>query len=474
MTASVDATGLGRYLALWRVPGAQRLLIAGVVARLGQGVTVLAWILLIRETTGAFRDAALVAGTISLATAAVAPVGGRLADRFGASLVLASYGAAYALTQLALLAAILFSLPLPVLLVLAALSGALFPPTSPVLRMAWATVTERGTGREGIRSTAMAAESTLFELVFVIGPLLLSGTVLVAGALSGVTGLDAAVAGPAAAIVLAALCAVVGTAVLASGRALRELRHQGHSPTRGLGPLRAPRMPAMLGCAAGVAFSFGASPVVVAAFAVERNDASAEAVTGVLIAVWSLGSAAAGIAYGSRGWTTPLTRQLVWLLVGLAAGYAAWALAPSSLVLAIVLFATGAVIAPVMTVQAGLMAKIAPPGMLTEAYTWLTTTNLALAAAGAAVAGIVVDSSAGAVGGFLLCAAAAGVAAVVAAWPGALAPRRLADDSAAGTAANDGSSAGATTNGATTNGATTNGASPDRVESDTGSPASAN
>lgn len=415
--------GLVRYVELWRLPGAQRLLIAGVVARLGQGVTVLAWILLIQETTGSFRDAALVAGSISLATAAVAPVAGRLADRFGASVVLAAYGSAYALTQLLLLSAILTDQPLVALCVLAALSGALFPPTSPVLRAAWARLTDDGTGREGARSTAMAAESTLFELVFVVGPLLLSGAVLVAGGLSGVTGAAPGLAGPAAAIVLAALCAGVGTAVLARGRALRGLRQQGPGPTRGLGPLRAPRMPALLMCAAGVALSFGASPVAVAAFAAERDGPRAGAVTGALIAVWSLGSAVAGIAYGSRTWHRPLTRQLTWLLVGLAVGYAAWAVAPTSLVLGVVLFFTGAVIAPVMTVQAGLMARISPPSMLTEAYTWLTTVNLALAALGAAAAGIVVDSSAGALGGFALCAAAAAVAAVVAAWPGALAER---------------------------------------------------
>jgi hypothetical protein len=77
-----------------------------------------------------------------------------------------------------------------------------------------------------------------------------------------------------------------------------------------------------------------------------------------------------------------------------------------------------------MTVQAGLIARIAPPAMLTEAYTWFTTVNLSLAALGSAVAGAVVDGPAGAVGGFAACALAAAVAAVVAAWPGAVAPRR--------------------------------------------------
>ena len=412
------------YAQLWRVPGAPLLLTGGVVARLGQGVTVLAWILLVRETTSSFADASLVAAATSLATAAAAPVGGRLADRFGAARVLPWYGAAYAAAQLCLLAATLTGQPLPVLCALAALSGALFPATSPALRAAWTVLTADGTGRERIRSTAMAAESTLFELVFIIGPLLLSAAMLVAGPLAGLTGSRAGIAGPAAAIVLAAVCAAAGTAVLARGRAMRRLQPQGNTPTRGMGPLRAPRMPALLLCAAGVAFSFGASPVAVAAFATTHDGDDAQAVTGILIAVWSLGSAAAGLWYGARPWQTPLPRQLTVLLAALAAGYAVWAVAPNSIVLGAALLPSGAVIAPAMTVQAGLMARIAPASMLTEAYTWLTTVNLTMAAAGSAVAGAIVDGPGAAIGGFAVCAVAAAVAAVVAAWPGALTPRR--------------------------------------------------
>lgn len=423
MTAG-QATASSRYRQLWTLPGAPRLLIGGVVARLGQGVTVLAWILLIRETTGSFTAASLVAAAISLATAAAAPVGGRLADRFGPARVLPWYGCAYAAAQLALLAAVLTRQPLPLLCLLAAVSGALFPATSPALRAAWTTLTADGTGKEPIRSTAMAAESTLFELIYVVGPLLLSAAMLIAGPLARLTGTQPDVSGPASAIVLAAACAAAGTTALARGYALRRLRPNTEAPTRGLGPLRVAGMPALLACAAGVAFSFGASPVAVAAFATVHDGDRAAAVTGVLIAVWSLGSAAAGLWYGSRTWHTPLTRQLTWLLGGLALGYTAWMPAPNSLVLGAVLVLTGAVIAPVMTVQAGLVAQIAPASMLTESYTWFTTVNLAMAALGSAVAGVVVDGSTGAVGGFGVCALATAVAAVLAVWPGLLSPRR--------------------------------------------------
>jgi MFS family permease len=113
-----------------------------VVARLGQGVTVLAWLLLVKETTGGFSEAGLVGACISLATAATAPVAGRLADRFGAGRVLPLYATAYALLQLLLMVAVLARMPLVLLCVVAALSGAAFPAISPALRASRSMKTE--------------------------------------------------------------------------------------------------------------------------------------------------------------------------------------------------------------------------------------------------------------------------------------------------------------------------------------------
>lgn len=51
-------TAFAQYGRIWRVPGAPLLLVGGVVARLGQGVTVIAWLLVIQQTTGSFGRAA--------------------------------------------------------------------------------------------------------------------------------------------------------------------------------------------------------------------------------------------------------------------------------------------------------------------------------------------------------------------------------------------------------------------------------
>ncbi|WP_030214468.1 MFS transporter [Streptomyces bikiniensis] len=407
-------SGLAQYTHLWKVPGAPLLLVGGVVARLGQGVTVLAWLLLVEAARGGFGEAGLVVACVSLATAATAPVAGRLADRYGPGRVLPLYATAYAVLQLLLLAAVLAGMPLILLCALGALSGAAFPAISPALRAAWTTLTNAGSGRSGMRQVAMAAESTLFELVFVVGPLIFSAFVLLGTPLGDALSMGSSTAGPAAALVFASLCTGLGTLVVARGRAMRGL-HYDAPPTRGIGPLRVPALRTVLLCAAGIAFSFGGAPVAIAAYTKAHDGTSADGVTGVLIAVWSIGSAAAGLWYGSRTFRGSLGRRFLALLAVLAVGYAAWALMPNSYALGALLFVSGAVIAPALTVEAELVSQAVPEPMLNEAYTWLTTVNLAMAALGSAVTGALADRPDGHIWGFLAAAGATALAAVAAA-----------------------------------------------------------
>lgn len=394
------------YRRLWAIPGAPTLLLGGVVARLGQGVTVIAWLLLIRHTRGSYAEAAAVTSVLALATASAAPVVGRLADRLAASRVLPWCTAAYVSSQLVLLAAVHLDAPLGVLVTLGALTGASFPPVSAALRATWSVVTGPETEHSALQRTAMAAESALFELAFVLGPLLLSAAVLASGVLAP----GSQATGPTSALLIAAVCTLAGTLWVSRGRAMRAVRPQAVSgPTHRWGPLHSKGFPLLLGTAGGVMFAFGVAPVAIAAFAEQAYGASGDGVTGILIAVWSLGSAAAGLVFGSLTISAPLHRQYALLLAGLTAGYVLWIAAPSMALFVVALFLTGGVIAPALAVMAGLVAELTPESMRNEAYTWLTTTSMGISALGAAIAGLVVDSAAGAAGAFALAAAATGV-----------------------------------------------------------------
>ncbi|WNV77625.1 MFS transporter [Geodermatophilus sp. DSM 44513] len=399
------------YSRLWRVPGAPTLLVGGVVARVGQGVTVIAWLLLIRHVRGNYADAAAVTAAIALLTAVAAPIVGRLADRFAVSRVLPWCAAGYVTTQLALLLTVRADVGLGWLLVLGAASGASFPPMSAALRATWSVLTSPDSGRADLQRTAMAAESALFELAFVVGPLLLS----IAALTTGVIVPESRTAGPTAALLVATACTLVGTLWVAWGRGMRSVRPvAGRPPTRGLGPLRAERFGLLLGTAAGVMFAFGVAPVAIAAYAEQAHGHAGSTATGVLIAVWSLGSAVAGIVFGALRLRAGLVRQYIVLLAGLTGGYLVWVLAPGTGALGAALFVTGGVIAPALAVMAGLVAELTDESMRTEAYTWLTTTSMGIAALGSAVAGVVVDGRLGAEGGFLLAAVSTGLALLLA------------------------------------------------------------
>jgi MFS family permease len=372
---------------------------------------VIAWLLLIRHVRGNYADAAAVTAAIALSTAAAAPVVGRLADRFQVSRVLPWCAAGYAGTQLALLAAVRADVGLGWLLLLGALSGASFPPMSAALRATWSVLTSADSGRPDLRGTAMAAESALFELAFVVGPLLLSIAVLSTGVL--VPGSQTA--GPTAALLVATVCTLAGTLWVARGSGMRAVRPAaGRVPTRGLGPLRAERFGLLLATAAGVMFAFGVAPVAIAAYAEQAHGDGGSTATGVLIAVWSLGSAAAGVLFGALHLRAGLVQQYTVLLAGLTLGYLLWLLAPGTVTLGAALFVTGGVIAPALAVMAGLVAEMTEESMRTEAYTWLTTTSMGIAALGSAVAGLVVDGRYGAEGGFLLAAGSTGLALLLA------------------------------------------------------------
>ncbi|WP_207401029.1 MFS transporter [Actinomadura roseirufa] len=392
-----------QYVAVWRMPGAPLLLVAGVLARLGMGVTPLALLLLVEQATGRYAPAGLAAGGYALSGALAGPVVGRLADRVGSTPVLRASAVAHPLGLVALLLAARAD-SLPLICGAAVLAGGTYPPLTAAIRGAWIGLTEDGTGRDHLRNAALAVETSLFELVFVAGPLLVAVLVLVGS--------------PATAIAVTACVTMLGTLVLARGSAVREQRPApADGRTRGLGPLRVPGFAVVLVCVGALGMAFGAVSVTVPAYATSHAGAGADGLAGVLLAEWGLGSALGGFAYGLARPRAALARQFAWTLGAVALSTAALAIMRDPLTLGLALAIGGAAIAPTLTVYTAIVGRIVPSGMRNEAGTWLVTVPVAANAAGGAVAGLIVDRPGGIPWSFLLAAAVIGGAALVAAWP---------------------------------------------------------
>ncbi len=117
------------------------------------------------------------------------------------------------------------------------------------------------------------------------------------------------------------------------------------------------------------------------------------ALAGVLLAVWSLGSATGGIVYGARAGTLPLAQTYVVLAAILPLTFLPLALAPSIWVMPALCLVAGVAIAPLLASGNQLVVDVAPAGALTEAYTWPITALVIGLSLGNAVAGVLVESA---------------------------------------------------------------------------------
>jgi predicted MFS family arabinose efflux permease len=283
--------------------------------------------------------------------------------------------------------------PLPVLIALAAGIGLATPPLGACLRTLLPALVP---DPDDLRA-AYAVEATAVEIAWVSGPPLALGV----GALWS-TG---------AALCVAGLVLVAGTAAFAAHPASRGWRPDpGTARPRG-GALRAPGMQTLVVVLIAVGVLFGAVEVAVTAAAETLGSTTAAA---PLLALWGAGSLAGGLIAARLGGGAHNGAGLALVLAALTAGHLALAAAAGSLLaLGAVLLVAGAAIAPTFATVYGLVDEAAPAGTVTEAFAWLATAIAIGSALGAAAAGSIADQ-AGPAAAFAL-AGAAGAIAVVAA-----------------------------------------------------------
>jgi MFS family permease len=360
------------YGRILRVPGVAVLIAAATLTRLPFAINGLAVILFMRDATGSFATAGLVAGSLALGAGMGAPFAARLVDRRGAvwllPLAIVHGAAILALWGLGEIDAA------SVALVAAALvAGASFPPSGAVLRSRWP---ELLAGDPELVRGAYAFDSVTIEISFVSGPL--------------ITGALVALAEPQAAMALSSVLVVAGTLLFLSRlpdarRALPASEH-----TAGLGPLRSPAIRLIALTSVPVGFCIGSVEVVIPAFSEEAGNA---ALAGVLLSVWSLASGIGGLIFGAR----QSRRELLdsFLLIGALFPLATLPMVAAGAPLTMALFVamSGAPIAPLIATRNELISQVAPEGTGTEAFTWLMTALIAGLSLGTAVAGAVVESN---------------------------------------------------------------------------------
>ena len=361
--------GLGSYLRLLRTPGAKGFSSAGFVARMPLSMIGIGTVLVVQRETGSYAIAGTVSATAAFVQAFGSPVLARMIDRRGQAAVALPAALASSTALVGLILAVRFGAPTWTFYLCAALAGLLMPSIGSMVRARWSRIYS-GTAT---LHTAFAFESIVDEVVFLIGPVL-------------VTFLTTSVA-PSSGLSAVAAFLAFGTVALC----LQRSTQPEPAPSRGgsgLGALGVPVVRVLLLVFVGIGTLFGSVEVITVAFAQEHGHESA---AGILLAVYAFGSMVSGIAFGAIHLATPLPKKLLILLTTMAATAALLPFAGSIPLLAGFLVLAGFTIAPTLITAFALVEDLVPAELLTEGLA-VSNTGLALGVTlGGSVGGPLID-----------------------------------------------------------------------------------
>jgi len=372
--------------AVLRAPGAPPLLAARTIGSLPNGMVPLGLVLLLRAHGHSYGLAGLVSGCYSVGVALAGPLLGRLVDRAGMQRVLVPLAFAFPAAVAGTVVAVTSAGPPIAVCALALCCGATLPPLGACMRALWPSLVQ-GTA---MRTAAFAIDATLQEIAFVGGPPLLAALVVLAG--------------PAVALLAAALAGAAGASIFA-------WRARGRHVVlpRGGGALRSAQVRRLLLTSLFLGGAFGTWEVAMPAFC-EAHGARPAA--GIVLAALALGSGIGGVTFGARAARGVPVRRFALAATAFAVLLVPMLAAPSIVVMALLALAAGAPIAPAFAAAYVLLDRFSVAGAATETFAWNTTMIFVGAATGAGEGGILIAQAGGFRAALVLAAALAGAAAL--------------------------------------------------------------
>ncbi|MFI0777199.1 MFS transporter [Streptomyces sp. NPDC021212] len=383
--------GPSPYRVIFAAPGAKAFSMAGFIGRMTVAMTSIGVVTMVSRLTGRYGLAGALAATLALSVAVIGPQTSRLVDRYGQRRVLRP-ATLVTLTSLAgLLLAAHRGWPDWTLFACAATAGCV-PSVGSMVRARWAAI-HQDAPRE--LHAAYSWEAIVDEVCFILGPMI---SIWLCTAWF-----------PEAGPLLAGCFLAVGVFWLTAQRATEPAPHP-RGPHTGGSALRSRALQVLVLTFVAVGTIFGGIDVATVAYAEAEGH---KAAASLVLAVYALGSCAAGAVFG----LLPRKRSLSfrWLL-GICAMTVS--MIPLQLVgnlsfLAVALFVAGLAVAPTMVTTMALVEQHVPRAHLTEGMTWVSTGLMVGVALGSSATGGVVDA-AGARAGYAVPAVAGALAAAVA------------------------------------------------------------
>ena len=368
-TAHVDTS----YKSLFEPSGAIVFFLASFIGRIPLAMRALGCVLLIEQLTGSYSLAGVVGATQTLVSAFASPRLGRFADRYGERTILFWSGVLQAIGISWLIIAAYAGSHAIILLLGAAVIGGSSMPFGSLSRARWVQTLGKGRRLE----KAYALESMADEAGFIIGPLLVVPLSVSVNAAAG--------------LLASLLMTIVATIILIVQNAPRtnvRVAPQENGAPEGKTVIGIPGIQVLIGSLLFLGIIFGAVAILLVAFAEHLGQPNAAS---IMAALFALGSLVGAVGYGAIQWHSPVDRRLKIAIWWIALGTIPILWANTVLLMSLAVFVTGLAISPGMIAANTVVEHLAPPKMLTEAFSWIGSALATGAAFGSIIVGVVLD-----------------------------------------------------------------------------------
>lgn len=379
---------LAGYLSVFRKPHAFSTFFFGMIGRIPMAMNTVAIVFLVSDARDSFGLAGLASAFYTLANAFVGPRVGRLADRIGTKKVILPLVGFNAIATLGLVLTVEQSIA--AILLFSALAGATFPVFGSFTRTRWG----RSLSDPRDLGSALSIESVLDETAYIVGP--------------AFAGLLFAFFSSQSPLLAGVVFAVIG----AVGIALSSTDHGGvarvaEDHTGGI--LGITYVKTLFVSLIGLGMLFGSNFVVIIAVATEVGRAPDG---GLWVALYPLGSAVSGIAYGMVHWKIPSNIRYTVSLAAMTLFTSGILFFQDVDTIAFWIVVSGLAIGPTLISANALLKELVPQSRLNESFALLGASISIGLTLGSALSGLIVSEFGGWFG-FYFITASAGVATLI-------------------------------------------------------------
>ena len=359
------------YKSIFAIAGAIRFSLAGFVARMHLSMDRLALLFIVVHETGSYGLAGLMVATASLVITVAQPYWARAADIYGQGRVLYLNTILRFISFAIFIALVQFNFPIWTWFIAIIIAETNTINSGSLVRRRWIQILPD----PKLKTTAYSFEALVDEIIFVFGPLLATA---LSTYISPVSGLIASM-----------IFVVIGQPALAKLKETEPIITKNRSRKSSPNILKRKSAQAIILPIFFVGGYFGSVGILVVAFS---NNAGKPGLSGLLLAIWALGSGFAALLNGIVGTHISHAKIFTYSLFFMFLMSLGFLMANSILILAIILFINGLGISPVLVHAYATMESEVSEEELTEAMTWVTTGTPTGGAIGSALAGQIIDN----------------------------------------------------------------------------------